>query len=222
MNRIAQFATALLAATALAACAPGINEGFGHRITFDANGMVVHATGHPNAHVGRDGSLRIGDTPVATTDAQRQLLQQYYRQADALLDSGKAIGAQGAKLGLHAAGTAIDSILHGDSSAAEKQLDAQTAGIEGAANALCKDLAVLGATQKTIAAQLPAFAPYASGSRTRCDITTRQRGSGDNGAATSASYQARGNARAKPSTPWSASTRMAYHAQPIRLGSQRA
>ncbi len=44
MNRILTLAGVVLIGATLAACAPGINT-LGNRITFDSNGMVVHALG---------------------------------------------------------------------------------------------------------------------------------------------------------------------------------
>ncbi|HET7662130.1 MAG TPA: hypothetical protein VFK31_00700, partial [Rhodanobacteraceae bacterium] len=58
MKTTLTLAGVILITAALAACSPGINT-LGNSITFDSNGIVVHALGHPDAHVGRDGALEI-------------------------------------------------------------------------------------------------------------------------------------------------------------------
>jgi hypothetical protein len=171
MKRILTLAGAALLATALSACSPGINEGIGNRITFDSNGMVVHALGHPNAFVSRNGDLSIDGKAVAVSAAQRQLLQRYYQEAVATMDSGKTVGKQGIEMAAHGIGAAFASIFHDDPSPAEKKVDAQSDQMEAAASKLCADIKALGAAQSALAAELPAFAPYASGDRMQCTIT---------------------------------------------------
>lgn len=168
---VARFLAVSLAAT-LSACSPGINYGIGEgRITFDAQGLVVHAPGHPNAHVSSAGDLRIGSRRIATTPRQRELLRHFYVQAQNTMDSGLAMGKQGAAFGARAVGTAIRSLLHGDSDAAEQQLDAQSNEIQAAAGTLCEAVNALAATQRRVAAEVPAFAPYASANAgARCTL----------------------------------------------------
>jgi hypothetical protein len=170
MNRIAIFASTLLATVALTACAPSINT-LGGRITFEANGMTVHATGHPDAVISQDGDLSIAGKPIAATPEQRQLLQSYYQEAHAALDTGKVIGRQGAQLATRGIGAAIRSIFHGDSSQAEKRLDADSQDIEATADRLCRNVKTLAATQTAISHAIPAFAPYAAGNRMHCNVT---------------------------------------------------
>jgi Protein of unknown function (DUF2884) len=170
MNRILILAGTLLVTAALTACSPGINT-LGGRITFDSSGMVVHALGHPEAHIGRDGDLSIGGKPIAVTPAQRQLLQQYYRQARDTMNTGKVIGKQGALIATRSIGAAFGSIIHGHSSAADKHLDAASQNLEATADKLCHDVKALGDTQKEIATDIPAFAPYASTTQMHCKVT---------------------------------------------------
>lgn len=170
MNKILTLAAAILISGALAACSPGINT-LGNRITFDSNGMVVHALGHPSAHVGRDGALEIDGKAIAVTAEQRQLLQRYYQQARDTMDSGAAMGKQGVQIATHSIGAAISSIFHDGPSPAEKKPDAQSDRIEAAADKLCADIKALGATQDAVATAIPAFAPYASRERMQCTVT---------------------------------------------------
>lgn len=172
MNKFPTFVCITLATIALAACSPGINEGIGHHITFDSNGMVVHAIGKPDAHIGRDGSLAIDGRTVDVTPAQRAMLQRYYGEARSMMQSGVAVGKQGAEMARRGIGDAVASLLHGDSSKADKQLDAQSDRMDSAVGKLCTDLKALDGTQQTIANEIPAFAPYATGSHADCTVTS--------------------------------------------------
>ena len=171
MKTFLTLAGSVLLATTLSACSPGINEGIGHRITFDSSGMVVHAIGKPDAHIGKDGSLAIADRSIDVTPAQRAMLQRYYGEARSMMQSGEAVGKQGAALAEKGIGEAITSILHGDSSGADKKFEAQSNQMDSAVGKLCADIGELGATQTAIAMQIPAFKPYASGARTECKVT---------------------------------------------------
>lgn len=172
MNRILTLTGAVLVAATLAACSPGINEGIGHRITFDSNGMVVHATGKPDAHVDKDGSLAIDGRSIDVTPAQRAALQRYYGEARSMMQSGEAVGKQGAAMAERGIDNAIASLLHGDSSKAQKKLEAQSNQIDSAVGKLCTDLKALDDTQQILAAEIPAFAPYATGNHTECSVTS--------------------------------------------------
>jgi hypothetical protein len=206
MNKILTLTGVALATLALAACSPGINEGIGHRITFDSSGMVVHAIGKPDAHIGKDGSLAINDRAIDVTPTQRAMLQRYYQQAGAVMSSGKAISRQGVQMATHGIGAAIRSIFHGDSGSADKQLDAQSQQIESAASTLCTDIKAFGSTQQAIAAEIPAFAPYASGAQTECKVThtTTIRTAAGNSTTTSSTYTLQvGNPPAATAAPTS-------------------
>lgn len=170
MSRILTLAGVMLATVALAACSSGIYTP-GHQLTFDASGMVVHALGHPNAYVSRDGDLSIGGKPVAVTPAQRRLLQGYYRQARTTTTSGEAMGKQGIALAMRGVGNAVASIFDKNADAADKSVDTESKKIGNTAAALCANINALDATQHAIAAQIPAFAPYAAGDGLKCSVT---------------------------------------------------
>lgn len=156
---------------ALAGCSPSVMEGLGHRITFDSSGMVVHAFGRPNAHVGRDGDLAIGGKPVALTPAERRRLQDYYAQARAMMDVADTMRTREVAITKQRIGVEIDALLHRHPPADNAQLRARSERIgDAAATQLCADIAVLGATQDAIAAMLPVFAPYAQGAVTKCGV----------------------------------------------------
>ena len=69
-------------------------------------------------------------------------------------------------------GNAISQIFDKDASASQKALDAQTDAIEKSASALCTNLQQLVATQKQIAAEIPAFSPYDAMGVAQCTTTT--------------------------------------------------
>ncbi|HEU0276722.1 MAG TPA: DUF2884 family protein [Rhodanobacteraceae bacterium] len=169
MNKVLTLASVLLTTTALAACSSGYAPS--QQITFDSSGMVVHVLGHSNAHVSRDGDLSIGGTPVAVTPAQRQLLQGYYRQARTTTTAGEAMGKQGIDMAMRGIVKAAASIFDKKASAAEKPVDVQSKKAGTALTALCANIRALDATQRAIAAQIPAFAPYAAGDELKCTIS---------------------------------------------------
>jgi len=193
MKTVLTLAGSVLLAVALAACSPGINGGIGHRITFDSTGMIVHATGKPDAHVGSDGSLAIGGRPVDVTPAQRIMLQSYYGKARDVMQSGKAVGKAGVKIATQAVGNAVQSILSSKSDETDKALDAQSSAIEKAADMLCTKVQQLAATQKQIASQLPALKPYDVLGATHCKTTTTYRIGTSAGPADSAAVNVAGS-----------------------------
>jgi hypothetical protein len=170
MNRILTFAGVVLVVVALAACSPGIHT-LGNSVTMDSTGVVVHVAGHPDAHVGRDGSLSIDGKIIAVTPDQRKLLQRYVQETSAAVEAGAKVGKQGISIAAHGIGAAFASIFHDGPSPQEKKLDAESDQIEAAASKLCGHLKALGATQAELATEIPAFAPYASGDRPECKIT---------------------------------------------------
>ncbi|MBU6415994.1 MAG: DUF2884 family protein, partial [Xanthomonadaceae bacterium] len=141
-------------------------------ITFDSNGMVVHATGKPDAHIGKDGSLAIDDQAIDVTPGQRAMLQRYYGEARNMMQSGEAVGRQGAAMAEKGIGDAIASILHGDSTIAQKKLEAQSNQMDSAVGKLCTDLKALDETQQALTTEIPAFASYAPSSRAECTVTS--------------------------------------------------
>lgn len=170
MNRILTLAGVVLVVVALAACSPGIHT-LGNSISIDSTGVVVHVPGHPDAHVGRDGSLSIDGKIVAVTRDQQKLLQRYVQETSAAVEAGAKVGKQGISIAAHGIGAAFASIFHDGPSPQEKKLDAESDQIEAAASKLCGHLKALGATQAELATEIPAFAPYASGDRPECKIT---------------------------------------------------
>lgn len=128
-----------------------------------------HATGQPKAEITPQGDLLIEGKPVALTPTQRQQVLAYRQQLVAIGEQGIAIGKQGAKLGLDAAGAAIAGALSGQSQQQIRaKAEAQASGIRQAAAKICDRLPALMASQHKLAADVPAFKPYAT--MTQADI----------------------------------------------------
>jgi hypothetical protein len=153
-----------LLALALTACSDRVQyDGSGARISrVDSSHIAVHARDIADAVIASDGGLEIDGKAVTLTAAQKENLRDYYEAADALRADAIATG----KAGLATAGTAIGSVVKGLLSGEPEKIgptvDVQAAKVEASAAKICADLRVLQAKQDAIAAQLPAFKPYAT------------------------------------------------------------
>lgn len=155
----------LLLAPALAACS-GQDSFDAHvngnlHISFDNGSLVVTSPGHADARIASNGDFRVGDTAVALTPAQRDLMKKFYGEAISVRDDGIATGKAGAALGVHAIGTVFDGLLSGKPDQIDHEMDARSKVVETAAMHLCGDLKQLKATQAELGTALPAFKPYA-------------------------------------------------------------
>lgn len=117
----------------------------------------------PDAKITPKGDLIIAGKPVPLMPAQRAEVLAYRQQGIAIGKAGIAIGRSGAELGLKAVGTAIAAVFSGKSNEQIQQdVKAQTTSIHTEVTQLCDRLPALMATQKQLAADLPAFRPYAT------------------------------------------------------------
>lgn len=151
----------LLIAPALAACSNHGGSASGRYVAFVGDGLVVKTPDKPDAHLGANGDLRIGNNAVAVNPSQRTLLKRYYSEVLAVRDDGIATGKQGAALGMHAVGSVMDNLVAGTPDKIDQDVNARGKIVEATAQRLCGDLVRLKATQGEVAAQLPAFRPYA-------------------------------------------------------------
>jgi hypothetical protein len=131
------------------------------RITVSGDEALVHVKGAPDAAIGAAGSLRIGRDIVATTPAQQALLRDYYRNALALREHGIATGKAGAAIAGQAISSVAKGLANGNTDNIDKEIDAKAARVEQEAQKICLDLVGVKAAQDALAAQLPAFKPYA-------------------------------------------------------------
>lgn len=124
----------------------------------------------PKAEITPRGDLLIAGKPVAVDAAQRAELLAYRGQIIDIARQGIAIGKQGAALGVHAAGTAIAAVFSGASKEQVRaRVEAQASGIRKAAAKICDQLPALRSSQQRLAADVPAFKPYATLTQKKVD-----------------------------------------------------
>lgn len=172
MNRshsaAALFALAMLLTSG---CQPGttIDTEDGHISGGLGRSLTISAKGHPKAEITAAGDFSIGGEPVQVTEIQRTLLTSYYRELDGITAAGIAIGKQGTALAGKSAKAAIKGVLNGDTDSVAAQAEAEARKMEAEAMKICDRLTGMLSAQEALAAQLPAFAPYAG--LTQKDIT---------------------------------------------------
>ena len=116
----------------------------------------------PKAEITPRGDFLIAGKSVPLTSAQRAEMLDYRGQMVEIARQGLAIGKEGAKLGVDAATAAIAGIFSGESKQQIRQrVESQTSGIRQAAAKICDRLPALMETQQKLAADVPAFKPYA-------------------------------------------------------------
>jgi len=152
----------LLAAACLTGCdGSGHHDTISNYISIHDGSIAVHAPGRADADISAAGDLSIADTNVPVTATQRDLLRHYYDTALTLRDHGIATG----KAGIATAGQALKSVASGlasgDTGKIDGEVNASAARVEAKAALVCNDLADLRTAQEALAAQLPAFRPYA-------------------------------------------------------------
>ncbi|MGH8184544.1 MAG: DUF2884 family protein [Rhodanobacteraceae bacterium] len=126
------------------------------------NITISNNDSEPKAEITPQGDFLIEGKPVPLTPAQRTEMLAYRSQVIEVGRAGIAIGKQGATLGLNAASEAISGALSGQSGQQIRQhVEAQTSGIRQAAAKICDRLPAMMASQQKLAADVPAFKPYA-------------------------------------------------------------
>ncbi|MGH8215317.1 MAG: hypothetical protein ACREPZ_06480 [Rhodanobacteraceae bacterium] len=121
-----------------------------------------HDDNAPKAEITPQGDFLIAGKPVSLTPGQRKEMLAYRQQLIEIARQGIAIGKQGATLGIHAASAAIAAAFSGDSDQQVRQrVEAQASSIRQAAAKICDRLPALRASQQKLAADVPAFEPYA-------------------------------------------------------------
>lgn len=147
----------------LAACNPGASVSSDRgSVRSSGERITLKADGHPRATIDADGSLSIDGEPVEVTDGQRALLRTYHAELNGMTQDGIAIGKQGAALAGKAASTAIRNALRGGNEDVGKAIEADARRIEQDARRICQRLVLVQEAQDQLAAELPAFGPYAT------------------------------------------------------------
>lgn len=117
----------------------------------------------PKAEITPQGDFLVAGKAVPLTPAQRTEMLAYRQQIVGIARQGVEIGKQGASLGMSAAGAAIAGVLAGESDRQIRQhVEAQASGIREAAAKICDRLPAMMTSQRKLAADVPAFKPYAS------------------------------------------------------------
>lgn len=129
-------------------------------ITVRGDSVRLHPDTGSTATIDSSGNFAVDDKPVQVTPADRNLLQQYYAAATAVREHGITTGKAGAGIAGAAIKGAVSSMAGGDDHA-ENQVQAQADKVERAAMKICDDLAHIRGAQNQLAAQMPAFKPYA-------------------------------------------------------------
>ncbi len=170
----------LAMAALLSACNPGASVSTSDgQVTSNGERITLKADGHPTAQITKTGEFSIDGKIQTVTPEQRLLLQTYHREMNGMTSDGIAIGKQGAALAGTAVTEAIKGAINGNSDQIDAKVEAEAEKIEQRALQLCKRLVVVKATQDSLAAQLPAFAPYATidtGDVKDCDSDVKYRG----------------------------------------------
>jgi hypothetical protein len=153
---------ALLLAAALSGCGNGGTVVSGRGVlSFDNGHVVLRPFGQPDATISATGDLAIAGKDVAVTSAERNLLVDYYGHAVALRNDGLKTGVAGAAVASAAIGSVIKGLFHGDPDKIGTGIDAKAEKVDQQARALCTEVRALRITQKTLAAQMATFQPYA-------------------------------------------------------------
>lgn len=134
----------------------------------------------PKTQITPQGELLIAGKPVAATPAQHAQLLAYRQQLIGVIEAGMDIGASGADVGIAAAKQAVLGAFDGASHAQiEANIKPATDRIKAAALQLCKRMPALLAAQQSLAADMPAFRPYAT--MTQKDVDDCDKGTDDHG-----------------------------------------
>lgn len=159
------------AAQALAEAGKGVDEARKEieqaRQKLASENFSLGRDGHgnlPKAEITPDGEVLVAGRNVTSTPEQKALGLAYRTQLQDVVSDGMAIGIEGAKLGIDAAGAALKSLFDGQS-ADEIGKQAEVAArerIKPQVEQLCARLPRLMEAQQALAAALPEFRPYAT------------------------------------------------------------
>ncbi len=118
----------------------------------------------PRAEITPAGEIVIDGKTVTATAQQKALGLAYRTQLQDVVADGMAIGIEGAKIGIDAAGAALKSLMGGQSGdEIGKQAEATARErIKPQVERLCARLPALLESQQALAAALPEFRPYAT------------------------------------------------------------
>lgn len=125
--------------------------------------LTSHDKHAPDAVITPQGDFLIDGKSVVITPQQRGEVLAYRAQYIEIAQQGIAIGHAGVEAGRRALVPMVFAALFGDDDdAIEARMDKRLAGVRKASEQLCTRLPQLMASQQQLAADLPAFKPYAT------------------------------------------------------------
>ena len=130
-------------------------------ITVKHDKVTLRVAAAPTAIIQADGTLQVDSKSVSTDAAQRELLKQYYLAASSVREHGIETGKAGVAFAEESVKNALASALGGDEGKNNERAAAAPNKVVQAAMKICQDLANIRTAQDSLAAQLPAFKPYA-------------------------------------------------------------
>ncbi|MBD8873915.1 hypothetical protein [Rhodanobacter sp. DHB23] len=149
-------------------------------IALRKDGVALHVPGAPEALIDAAGDLSIDRQPATVNAVQRALLQDYYRNAQAIDEHDLATDMADAAATGHAIKSVVQDIASGNTGNIDKTTQAKSPQVAEAILKTCHDLAGIKAAQDGLAGQLAAFKPYAwiieAGAIGGCEAMAARRG----------------------------------------------
>lgn len=152
-----QLSLAATLACTLAACHVPDTTMENGAITLYGSTVTLRVAGAPKATITTDGVFTIDGEAVAITPAQRSLLTRYNQNVRAVHATGIAMG----KSGVESAVKAVRDKISDKPANADKSAKAGAAELDKLSRDICTAEAGIKDAQDQLAAQLPAFKPYA-------------------------------------------------------------
>lgn len=132
--------------------------------------LTANDAGVPKAAITPQGDFLVAAKPVALNARQREEVLAYRARYIDIAQQGIAIGHQGVEAGRRAMAPMIFASLFGASDKTiDANMDKRLAGVRDATAKLCDRMPALMAAQQQLAADLPAFAPYATLTQEKID-----------------------------------------------------
>lgn len=124
----------------------------------------------PQAEITPRGEFLVAGKRVDVTPQQHKEVLAYRAQYIDIAQEGIAIGHQGVDVGRHAVVPMVFAALFGASEETiDTRMDKRLAGVREATVKLCERMPALMAAQQQLAADLPAFEPYATLTQKKID-----------------------------------------------------
>lgn len=124
----------------------------------------------PKAAITPQGDFLVASKPVALSAQQREEVLAYRAQYIDIAQAGIAIGHQGLDAGRRAVAPMVFAALFGASEQSiDASMDKRLAGLREATAKLCNRMPALMHAQQQLAADLPAFKPYATLTQKKID-----------------------------------------------------